>query len=309
MDRAYVFPGQGSQSPEMAKKLYESSALARERLEIAEEEVPGLLEACTEPGGELLEQTEIVQPAIFAVSAILWDLLPAELRSASYLAGHSLGEYSALYAAGVMDYRMALRLVKARAQVMGSVASAVGGGMLAVIGPEYANLVGLIKELGLEQELFPANQNSPGQTVLSGTQEALEKAAAFLKEQPEVKKVVPLAVSGPFHSPLISQVTQEFGPILDKMDFSEPRLPVVSPTAVCLVERIDQIKEMLLAQFTSPVLWTETVLWLHEHGVRTIIEVGPGKVLTGLVRRIESDFARINVSNEQEALALNQKLG
>lgn len=292
-NRAFIFPGQGSQSPQMAQELYKNSSIARAYLEQAEKIVPGLLSACVGDASELLAQTEMAQPAIFTVSALLWQELPVDFRQ-GYLAGHSLGEYTALFAAGVLDFNTALQVVKIRAELMGKTAQKVGGGMLAVIGLDGQEMRSVIAQLQLDTIVFLANQNSPQQMVLSGTNAGLQLMEEYLGTKDGVRSVR-LAVSGPFHSPLMAPVAQEFAAVINALPLAEPQLPLVSPTTGGLLTTATEVRQALLQQFSSPVLWTNTVVWLSKHGVQNLVEVGPGKVLTGLVRRIDPSLRRFNV--------------
>ncbi|MBO8126713.1 MAG: ACP S-malonyltransferase [Firmicutes bacterium] len=306
MTRAYLFPGQGSQEPGMGQDLYQTHPEARAIMDQAESLVPGLLEACFSDDDTVLNQTEIVQPAIVTVSAALWELLPQDLRE-GYVTGHSLGEYSALYAAGFLSFADTLRLVKERARLMGEAAREVSGGMMAVMGVEYAELVRLIQEWDLTEEVFPANRNSAQQTVISGTEKGLEFFGGKAKEKG--LKAVRLKVTGPFHSPLMEPVAEAFRSSLSEFTFQEPALPLVSATTAQVVKDPAELKEILVKQFTSPVLWTDTVSWLVQSGVQTVVEVGPGKVLTGLIRRIDRSLGRVNIQTAADIAAWAEKNG
>ncbi|NLY55168.1 MAG: ACP S-malonyltransferase [Firmicutes bacterium] len=293
MDKAFLFPGQGSQQIQMGADLYAESAVAKEVFDLAQTIVPDLLSVCFGDDQALLDRTEYAQPAIVTVSAALWECLPAQTR-VGYVTGHSLGEYSALYAAGVLGIAEVLQLVRERATLMARVAGRISGGMVAVMGLDYAEIQSLLVQLGLTDRLYPANRNSPQQTVLSGLDEAItEFSEAALARG---AKVVRLGVSGPFHSPLMSGAAKEFAVVLNEFAFKEPSLPVISPTTGGMLRTAAEIREALINQLTGPVRWTETVVWLSKAGVRTVIEVGPGKVLTGLVKRTDPGLQRINIS-------------
>ncbi len=301
MNKAFLFPGQGSQRVHMGEDLYAESEVARRVFDLAQTVIPDLLKVCFGDDQAVLDQTEYAQPAIVTVSAALWECIPERVQ-AGYVTGHSLGEYSALYAAGVLGLPEVLQLVKERGTIMAAAARKISGGMVAVMGLDYSELQDLLVQLDLSDQLFPANRNSPQQTVLSGYDEAIEKfsEAAFAKGA----KTVRLGVSGPFHSPLMGEAAQEFAAVLKEFDFQEPRLPLVSPTTGCKLSKPAEVRGALLNQLTEPVKWTETVTWLSKAGVDTVIEVGPGQVLTGLVKRIDPSLHRINVNQLHQVYSL-----
>ena len=264
---AVLFPGQASQTAGMR------DAVAAER--------PDLLEAAAEAVGDdpfarVDEGTQFAQPAIFCASVTAWSSLPDPQPAA--LAGHSLGEFAALVAADAVSTEDALELVVQRGRLMAEAAAAEGGGgMLAVLGgsPDEA------AEIAARHDLTVANDNAPGQVVLSGAADSLERAGAETRERGA--KAVPLRVAGAFHSPAMAPVVPEFRAALERVEFSPPRTPVVSSTTAA---PFDDVRERMAMALTSPIRWRETLLCLRdEMGVRSFVETGPGKVLTGLVKR------------------------
>jgi [acyl-carrier-protein] S-malonyltransferase len=266
-DTAVLFPGQASQTPGMRE------AVAARR--------PDLLEAAAEAVGEdpfarVDDGTQFAQPAIYCASVTAWSSF--EAGEARALAGHSLGEFAALVAAGALDERDALRLVAERGRLMARAAEADGeGGMLALLGPEPEEA----QEIAARHGVIVANDNAPGQIVLSGSRDGLDGAAQEATERE--RKAVPLRVAGAFHSPAMEPIVPAFREALDDVEVSAPRVPVFSSQTA---EPFDRIRERLAQALVRPVRWRETLLRLRDReGVRSFVEAGPGKVLTNLVRR------------------------
>ena len=282
MKKAYVFPGQGSQFSGMGRPLYEGNTVARAMFERANE-VLGfrITEIMFEGSDEALRATDVTQPSIFLHSVILAATLP-DFRP-DMVAGHSLGEFSALAAAGAMTFEDALRLVAARARAMQRCCEAVPGAMAAVIGLPNETVEEVCARVdGL---VIPANYNSPGQVVISGTQEAVAAACVALKEA-GAKRALPLPVSGAFHSPLMEPARVELAAAIEATPFQAPRCPVYQNVSAQAETEPEAIKANLLRQLTSPVRWTQSVGAMLADGATEFIETGPGSVLQGLVKRI-----------------------
>lgn len=282
--KAYMFPGQGSQYPGMAKDLYENNAQAREMLERANE-ILGfrITDIMFEGTAEDLKQTKVTQPAIFLHSVLLAKCAPD--FAPDMVAGHSLGEFSALVAAGAMDFEDGLRLVSIRAQAMQKACEAVPGTMAAVL----ALPAETVEEIcaSCEGVVVAANYNCDGQIVISGEKEAVEAACVRMKEA-GAKRALPLPVGGAFHSPLMEPARAELAEGIEKAVFRTPVCPIYQNVTALASSDPAEIKVNLLAQLTSPVRWTQSVRNMIADGADHFIELGPGKVLQGLVAKIAS---------------------
>lgn len=285
MKHAYVFPGQGSQFPGMAKDLYESNATAREMLEKAND-ILGfrITDIMFEGTAEDLKQTKVTQPAIFLHSVVLAKCLP-DFRP-DMVAGHSLGEFSALVAAGAMDFEEGLKLVSIRAQAMQKACELAPGAMAAIIALPTNTVEDICSRC--EGTVVAANYNCDGQIVISGEKEAVDKACVLMKEA-GAKRALPLPVGGAFHSPLMEPARAELAEGIEKAVFHTPICPVYQNVTAEATTDPDQIKANLLAQLTSPVRWTQSVRNMLADGAGHFIEVGPGKVLQGLVAKISKE--------------------
>ena len=286
MKTAWIFPGQGSQALGMIGDLAES-ALGQERLEIAERILGwSVLEKC-QGDEETLSRTLYTQPCLFVVESILADLLQEKGHFPDLVAGHSLGEYSALYAARVFNFETGLNLVQNRSRLMDA---AEGGKMAALMKFDRTSLETVINQT---ENVVIANDNSAEQVVISGTPEAVDLVLGQVK----VKRVMPLKVSGAFHSPLMDNAAIQFQQILELVNFQKAKVPVISnvdpsnPT-----QDGEQLKKYLIQQMTSSVRWREIMLKLPDVGVEKAIEVGPGKVLTGLIKRTVPAIELENIS-------------
>jgi [acyl-carrier-protein] S-malonyltransferase len=279
----------------MARAIYDAGGPGRQRLEQADSAVGQgrLLSAMLDGPAEALNRTELTQPALFAVSAALWDVRPTDLPRPVALAGHSLGEYSALYAAGALDFDTALALVVRRGQLMQEASDAAGGAMAAVIGLADDAVEAAVAKLG--QGVVVANYNSPGQVVISGPKDAMAAAQEALKAA-GAKRVLPLPVSGAFHSPAVAPANDALAALIREVTIHDPALPVIMNVDAHPARTADEIRQRLLVQMTSSVQWTRTVQVLRTLGAGTFVEIGSGKVLAGLVKRILPDAATINVS-------------
>lgn len=294
MSKAYIFPGQGSQFPGMGKALYERSAEAREMMDKACE-ILGfpITDIMFGEDAEALKATRVTQPAIFIHSVVL--ALCSGLEAPAMVAGHSLGEFSALAAAGAMDFEDALRLVAVRASAMQKCCEKVPGTMAAVIKLPTETVEEICASCaGL---VIPANYNSEGQIVISGEAEAVAEACAKMKEA-GAKRALPLAVSGAFHSPLMEPARLELAEAIEKTPFRAPACPVYQNVTALPSTDPEVIKDNLLRQLTSPVRWTQTVLNMVADGADSFLEIGPGTVLQGLVKRIAPEVADIQGISE-----------
>lgn len=282
MKKAYVFPGQGSQFPGMAKDLYESNAEARTTLERAND-ILGfrITDIMFEGTADDLKQTKVTQPAIFLHSVLLAKCLPD--FAPEMAAGHSLGEFSALVAAGAMDFEEGLRLVSIRAKAMQKACEIVPGTMAAVIALPTEKVEQICEET--EGTVVAANYNCDGQIVISGEKEAVEAACIKMKEA-GAKRALPLPVGGAFHSPLMEPARAELAEGIEKAVFKTPVCPVYQNVTARPSTDPEEIKANLLAQLTSPVRWTQSVKNMLADGAGHFVELGPGKVLQGLVAKI-----------------------
>ena len=285
MKKAYVFPGQGSQFTGMAKDLYESNETAREMLEKANE-ILGfrITDIMFEGTADDLKQTKVTQPAIFLHSVIMAKCLPD--FKPDMVAGHSLGEFSALVAAGAMDFEEGLKLVSIRAQAMQKACESVPGAMAAVIALPTEKVEEICASC--EGIVVAANYNCDGQIVISGEKEAVEAACVRMKEA-GAKRALPLPVGGAFHSPLMEPARAELAEGIEKAVFSTPMCPVYQNVTAKPSTDPAEIKANLLAQLTSPVRWTQSVKNMLEDGACHFVELGPGKVLQGLIAKISTE--------------------
>jgi len=310
---AFIFPGQGSQAVGMGKALYDAFPEAKAVIDAADDALgEKLSKLCFEGPEEKLKLTANTQPAILTVSVAAHaafvkrrpDLTPA------FVAGHSLGEYSALVAAGAMSLPDAVRSVRARGTFMQEAVPAGVGAMAAVLGLEASKVKEICEmaaaegqarperspEGGVEWVCSPANYNEPGQTVIAGHAKAVERASALLKEA-GAKRVLPLPVSAPFHCALMQPVVARLDATLSKVSFNAPRFPVVTNVEAAPNSDSSRIKDLLLKQVTGSVRWVECVQTLEREGVTKVIELGPGKVLCGLVKRIAKGIECVNVED------------
>ena len=292
MSKAYIFPGQGSQFPGMGKALYERSAEAREMMERADE-ILGfpITDIMFGEDAEALKATRVTQPAIFIHSVVLARC--SGLEAPAMAAGHSLGEFSALAAAGAMDFEDALRLVAVRASAMQKCCEQVPGTMAAVINLPAETIEEICASCtGI---VIPANYNSDGQVVISGEAEAIAEACAKMKEA-GAKRALPLPVSGAFHSPLMEPARLELAEAIDKTPFRAPVCPVYQNVTALPSTDPDVIKDNLLRQLTAPVRWTQTIRNMVADGADSFLEIGPGSVLQGLVKRIVPEVENQGIS-------------
>lgn len=281
--KACIFPGQGSQFSGMGKDLYESSPKAKDLFEKANKILGFRITDIMFNGtDEELKQTKVTQPAIFLHSVVLAILQGDELKP-DMVAGHSLGEFSALVANRTLSFEDGLRLVAKRAEAMQKACELNPSTMAAVLGLEDEVVAKICKEV--KGVVVPANYNCPGQLVISGTHEAVNEACEKLKAA-GAKRALVLPVGGAFHSPLMEPARQELAEAINDTEFNKPTCAVYQNVKAQPVENPDIIKINLIAQLTAPVLWTQSVKAMVEDGARQFVEIGPGKVLTGLVKKI-----------------------
>ncbi|HET55732.1 MAG TPA: [acyl-carrier-protein] S-malonyltransferase [Ignavibacteria bacterium] len=285
--RAFLFPGQGSQYVGMAKDLFEKSVEAKEMILTAEEATGVQLSHIMFNGPEeALKQTDITQPAIFVHSVILSSII--RLMGADMAAGHSLGEYSALVSAGAIQYYDAVKLVRKRGELMLRAGIEQPGTMAAVIGMDSDLINEICQEVSLRNVVQCANFNSPGQIVISGSVDGVYEAMKIAKEK-GAKLVKELVVSGAFHSPLMSSAKEEFKKELDSTNFYDAKFPVYANVTAKPVTKKEEIIDALYKQLDKPVLWEDTIKNMISDGADEFVEIGPGKVLQGLVKRINPD--------------------
>ena len=292
---AFIFPGQASQYVGMGQDFYESSPRVKLLYDRASEILGYDLPEVSFHGPlEKLTETMHTQPAILVHSlAILAELGNPESEVA-FAAGHSLGEYSALACAGVLSSEDAIAAVRERSRLMQSACDAEDGTMAALIGCEGENLENLIKTATQAGIVQPANFNSPGQVAISGSRAGVEKAIEIAKEF-GAKKAIPLQVGGAFHSPLMASAQQQLGQVLEKMTFNPARFPIVTNVRAEGSSEPAVLKQLLVDQITWPVLWRQSIEYMIKNKVEKFVEIGPGKVLSGLVKRISRDVEIINI--------------
>lgn len=294
---AFVFPGQGSQAVGMGRDVYDRLPEARARFEQADESLGFPLTRLIFEGPESdLKQTANTQPALLTTSFALYEAFAARGIKPDYMAGHSLGEYSALAAAGVLSFEDAVKIVRARGQFMEQAVPGGQGAMAAVLGAEREGLAALCGEIsGGDVVAELANVNCPGQIVVSGTQEGIEQVTARVKEI-GAKRAIPLEVSGPFHSSLMKPASGLLEAKLSEIEFRDGSVPVVANVTARPVQTASEIPSLLVRQVYSPVLWEDSVYWLIGQGVDTFVEIGPGSVLAGLIKKIDKSVRIYNVS-------------
>ena len=292
-----IFPGQGSQSPGMGKELFENFAVARQVFEEADDALGfAISRLCFDGPAESLQLTENTQPAILTVSvAACRALREVGVGAPAFVAGHSLGEYSALVAAGTLSLSDAVRTVRARGRYMQEAVPVGTGAMAAAIGGELSEIQRICEEARGEQICSVANMNSPSQVVIAGNTEAVDRAVELLKGV--AKKVVKLKVSAPFHCALMKPAQDRLAPDLAELKFNEPAMPVVTNVDARATSAPDELRDALVRQVSAPVRWSESMQLLVQQGVDTLIETGPGKVLTGLMRQINRDVKTLNVED------------
>lgn len=304
---ALLFPGQGSQVVGMGRTVYEAFPEARTVFEEVDDALSQSLSRLIFDGpSDELNATTNAQPALMTVSLAIIRVLAragVSVSSFSYAAGHSLGEYSALCATGAVSLRDAALLLRQRGQAMQRAVPLGQGGMIAVIGGALDDVQSLCREASTYGVIEIANDNCPGQVVLSGHLKAIEQVSLLAKNYP-IRTCIPLNVSAPFHSSLMGPAADFMGPVIEQTRFSTPLIPVISNVSVAPEMNTETIRHLLVQQMTSPVRWRETVLFLSEKGTDAFYEIGSGKVLSGLVRRTvpEAQVSSIHSPEDIDAM-------
>ncbi|OBR62833.1 malonyl CoA-acyl carrier protein transacylase [Paenibacillus oryzae] len=305
---AFVFPGQGAQAVGMGRDAYESNPKAKAIFEEADAVLGFQLSDIIFNGPEeALKQTANTQPALLTVSAALLELLADSGLKPDYVAGHSLGEYSALVAAGVISFRDAVATVRARGEYMEQAVPGGQGAMAAVLGAEREALGELCQAVSAEGSVVElANVNSPGQIVVSGSTAGVQSIVARGKEI-GAKRVIPLEVSGPFHSSLMKPAAERLGETLAKVELNDAKVPLIANVTAREAVQGEEIRRLLVEQVYSPVLWEDSIRYLIEQGVDTFVEIGSGSVLAGLIKKIDKNVRIISVNSVTalEALQVN----
>ena len=298
--QAFVFPGQGSQYLGMGKDLADRFDEAR----LVFEEADGVLgfslsRLCFEGPEEQLRLTEMTQPAMLTVSIALFRILEKRESVPDFVAGHSVGEYAALVATGGLGFHDAVRLVHQRGRFMQEAVPVGVGAMAAVLGLKLPEVREICQEAACGEVVSPANINSADQIVISGHRQAVERATELARTQ-GARKVVPLPVSAPFHCELMKPAEERLSQVIEEISFRNLRVPLINNFEAREVRQASEAREGLIRQVSSPVLWSESIERLVKMGVSTFVEVGPGKVLQGLIRRIAPSVETINISNREQ---------
>lgn len=292
---AFIFPGQASQRAGMAAQLLDTEPAARPIFQQAGEILGlDLAEVCTTGSDELLTRTNIAQPALLTTSVAWLAALRARGLAPRMAAGHSLGEFAAWVAAGALEFEPALRLVRRRGEIMDEAVQRNRGGMLAVIGLPDEKVIDLCERASRAGVIVAANFNSPGQVVVSGEPDALDRAADLAEAAHG--RTLPLRVSGAFHSPLMDDAARAFADLVAEAPVSSPQIPVVANATAEPVTDEPSARQAMAKQMTSPVLWSASVRRMVADGIGLFVEVGPGRVLTNLIARISADARALRVS-------------
>lgn len=313
MSRAFVFPGQGSQFVGMGKDLAEAFPEARQTFEEVDDALSQNLSKMMFAGPEGdLNLTENTQPALMAVSMAVVNVLTSQggldlAKACRFVAGHSLGEYSALTAAGALELAATAKLLKIRGQAMQAAVPVGQGAMAAILGLEFSVVKAIADQAAGSEVCAAANDNSDGQVVVSGHKRAVEAAIALATEK-GAKRAVALPVSAPFHCALMAPAAEKMADALAGADIKVPVVPVVANVTAAAVSDPDEIRKLLVEQVTGMVRWRESVIWMKEQGVSEMVELGAGKVLSGLVRRIDRDVAGSSVGTLEQIDALIKAL-
>ena len=299
-----IFPGQGSQSVGMTKELYDNFKYIKDLFEQADDILGySISKIILEGPKQDLDLTENTQPAIFLCSYSIFEMIKREsninLEKAKYFAGHSLGEYSALATSGSLDFKNAIKLLNQRGKAMQTAVPKGTGGMVAVLGAEIEEVNNLLKKNINEYKCYIANDNSNGQVVLSGLNLDLDKLIDSLNE----KKIrnIRLPVSAPFHCKLMDKATSIMRDKIISVNFKKPKNFIISNVTGSETQEVEKIKDLLIKQIESPVRWRETVIYMIKNEVKNFIEIGPGKVLSGLVKRIDKTI-KVDTINKLEDL-------
>jgi len=298
MKTVFMFPGQGSQSIGMMSDLLSEFEVARQVFEEASSQIGVDLKAIALSGPEdLINQTEITQPIVLTASIAMWRVWASQTDvKPDYVCGHSLGEYSALVASGVISLNDAVRLVHLRGRLMQEAVPAGEGAMAALLGMEDEAVIAVCKDAAKGEVVAAANFNSPGQVVISGAKPALERAMVLAKER-GAKRAALLAVSVPCHCDLLKPAGQALAAEMETIQFSAPSIPVVQNVSAVEVSDLGQLKENLLAHLHKPVLWAQSISYLAKNDASRFVECGPGRVLSGLNKRIDRSLRSYNMND------------
>lgn len=295
---AFIFPGQGSQTVGMGKDLADKYPIARRTFEEADDALGyKLSQLCFEGPEDQLRLTEITQPAILTTSIAAWRVLDERGLKPSFVAGHSLGEYSAHVAAGTLSFRDAVRTVRERGKYMQQAVPVGVGAMSAILGMDLEKVIAICNESAQGEVCAPANINSPEQIVVSGNTAAVERATKLADER-GAKRAKILPVSAPFHCSLMKPAQDRLAPDLAKLTFHRPTVPVACNVDAKLIQDADASRDALIRQVTGSVKWEQSMRLLIAQGVQTFLEIGPGKVLCGLMRQIDRAKTAVNVADE-----------
>ena len=296
---AFIFPGQGSQYVGMGRELFENFSVAKKIFEEADDTLHFSVSAlCFKGPEEALKLTENTQPAVLTTSVAALKVLQAEKGMApQFTAGHSLGEYSALVASEALTFSQAVKVVRLRGKFMQEAVPVGEGAMAAVLGMEREQIEKLCEEISSGEVLAPANFNSPGQIVIAGHSKAVQRAIERVKQ--EGKKAVLLPVSAPFHSSLMKPAGERLEKALEEISVSDLKIPVVTNVEAEANTSKDRVKELLVAQVSRPVRWEESMRNMIGKGIELVLEIGPGKVLSGLMKRIDSRVETKNLEDLQ----------
>jgi len=306
---AFLFPGQGSQQVGMGRELAERYPVAQQTFDEADAALGYALSAvCWVGPEEKLKMTEITQPAILTVSVAAWRVLAERGIAPSFVAGHSLGEYSAHVAAGTLTFADAVRTVRNRGRYMQEAVPAGEGGMAAILGMPLAAVQQVCAEAAQGSVVEPANINSPEQIVISGSKAAVERAAELAKQR-GAKRAVMLPVSAPFHCSLMKPAQERLAADLRALAFLNPRVPVVNNVDAAVTTAAEPARDALIRQVTGAVQWVRSMQELIAQGANTFVEVGPGKVLCGLLRQIDRGQTSMNVEDEVSLAKTLEKMG
>ena len=294
---AFVFPGQGAQKVGMGKDFYDNYDVAKTMFKEADEALGySIMKMCFEGPEEDLKLTANTQPAILTISCIANEILKENGIQPEITGGHSLGEYSALVAAGVLNFQDAVALVHKRGSYMQEAVPVGEGGMAAIIGVDRDKIVEVCQQVSAESPVQAVNFNCPGQIVIAGATKGVELAVEELKAA-GAKKAVILPVSAPFHSTLMKPAAEKLAVELDKVTISDAKIPVVANVSAEILTKAEDIKASLVAQAASPVLWEDCVARMKEFGADVLLEAGPGKTLCGFNRRIDKTITSLNVED------------
>lgn len=294
---AFVFPGQGAQKVGMGKDFYDNYDVAKKMFKEADEALGySIMKMCFEGPEEDLKLTANTQPAILTISCIANEILKENGIQPEITGGHSLGEYSALVAAGVLNFQDAVALVHKRGSYMQEAVPVGEGGMAAIIGVDRDKIVEVCQQVSAESLVQAVNFNCPGQIVIAGATKGVELAVEELKAA-GAKKAVILPVSAPFHSTLMKPAAEKLAVELDKVTISDAKIPVVANVSAEILTKAEDIKASLVAQAASPVLWEDCVARMKEFGADVLLEAGPGKTLCGFNRRIDKTITSLNVED------------